>query len=285
MAPASPASRAARRSSSVATPPLTMTPAPSRWSAAQPAMSGPDKHAVARDVGADERRDTGGDHAGGEHARPAHRCSRSIRESRRCRPAHRSPRPGGRRQPAPPHAAPARGRGRRPCRSTTRCGAEREPLLDEIERAEAAAELDLHPPAHLLDDAPHRLRIVAEAEGAIEIHYVDPPRALADEPLGDGGRILGVHREPGGLTLREADNLALPDVNGGEEVHDCGPTTDDRTAASSPLRRSAARGLRSSAARRSRSRSNAARWAAGSGSPLPSSTLRESRATPLTRNS
>ncbi len=62
--------------------------------------------------------------------------------------------------------------------------------------------------------------MASAAEGAIQVHEVDPARAVACEPLGDGEGIVGVG---GGLvcrTLAQTHHAPALDVDGGIELHD-----------------------------------------------------------------
>ncbi len=68
------------------------------------------------------------------------------------------------------------------------------------------------------DDAADVCEIFPATERPVEIHHVDPLRALRDESLGDRDRIVSVDDLPAGLALAEANDLTVPDVDGGVEV-------------------------------------------------------------------
>ena len=91
-------------------------------------------------------------------------------------------------------------------------------LTEALLIPDPAAELDPDVAPDPGDDPADQRPILTVAEGAVEVHQMEPPGPLHDEALGQGDRVvfmaLGRRR-----ALREAHGAAEADVNGGEEIH------------------------------------------------------------------
>jgi hypothetical protein len=61
--------------------------------------------------------------------------------------------------------------------------------------------------------------VVPIPECPIEIDDMDPPGAVGNELLGQSYGIVVVHRFTVAFALAEADGAAVPDIDGGKNVH------------------------------------------------------------------
>ena len=204
-------------------------------------------------------------------SRPA-RCGRRC--PRRAVPCRDAPGPPGRRSGSIAAAVPITARAKpRSSPSRIRSGC-------EIRRRAAPAPGPRHRRAIDRTDSV----VAALSERAVQVHHVDPAAPSLGESLRDRRGVLPINGLPRRLALAQANDAAVSNVDGGKEIHYGrygAAWTSSRCAIASAGRAGGA----SSASRRSRCRSNSSRSFRATGAPLPSSTRRESLATPFTRNS
>ncbi len=67
-------------------------------------------------------------------------------------------------------------------------------------------------------------RVVARSEGTVEVDHMDPPRTFGAELLCHGERVCPINFLPRSLALTQANDAAVSDVYGGEEIHYSGAT-------------------------------------------------------------
>ena len=143
-------------------------------------------------------------------------------------------------------------------------------------------------PPGVRDDAADERQVLAVAERPVQVHDVNPGRALLGEALGDRDGILPINGLPRRLALAEANDAAVSNVDGGIEVHYRSATGATGSWVSVEGCCAMERGaLRAEELQQAVALAHEVRRAGrrAIGAPLPSSTRRESLATPLTRNS
>lgn len=96
---------------------------------------------------------------------------------------------------------------------------EAQPSRDRLRRTQSSTKLEPYRGRHLRREPADDAEIVTGAEGAIEIHDVYPSRPLLSEALRDHDGIVPINSLPRRLTLTEANDAAVSNVNGGKEIH------------------------------------------------------------------
>ena len=99
--------------------------------------------------------------------------------------------------------------------------ADRDGLLDRFDGSEPSAQLHLDAGGH--DGADHVGVHRAPGPGAVEVDDVDAARPGLEEGLGELGRVVGVDGAGGEVASREADHLAVHEVDGGNDEHGSEP--------------------------------------------------------------
>ena len=221
MSPATPRSASAQRrrtSSSEPTPPDAITGIVSALGERRGLLEvRPGAHAVARDVGVDDRRDAGVLEAARERRAPSCRWCRASPAPRPCRRARRCRRrcgPGWRR------AASRTSAGSRSAAvpSTTRS-------TPSASRASTSAGVRMPPPT-CTGTCPAAARIARDRGGvlgpagarAVEIDDVQPAQRVRGEARGDRGRVVAVDRRRVVAPLREPHAAALEEVDRGDQL-------------------------------------------------------------------
>jgi hypothetical protein len=106
-----------------------------------------------------------------------------------------------------------RGSDDRPGDTETQC------LQDQIHGPEPAAELKPDARANAAGNSADRLSVITAPKGAVEVHDMNPPCALFREALGRRDGVVPINGLPRLLALTQANDAAVSNVNGGEEVH------------------------------------------------------------------
>jgi hypothetical protein len=93
-------------------------------------------------------------------------------------------------------------------------------LLDRVQVADAAPELDRDVVAHRLEDGAHGGEVLWLAgEGAVQVHQVEPPGAAFEPGPRHGGGILAEGGRLVHVALLQAYTVAVFQVDGGNQEH------------------------------------------------------------------